>query len=226
MSDASFDPVWEEKFSKGHGARYPWDVVVSFVFRYAPRDRPRGEVRILEVGCGIASNLWFAAREGFQACGVEASASAVAAGRKRFAAEGLAVDLREGSFTELPFASGSFDMVFDRGALTCCGFGAAKRAVAEVRRVLRPGGRFLFNPYCENHFSASSGRPGKDGVVVDIAAGSLVGCGQLAFYSREQVLETLGEGWNILSFQYYEFVEEAVEPRMRHSEWRVVVEKT
>jgi len=68
MSTSSFDPHWEQQIY-GQGAHlnlYPFDVVVTFVFRNAPRDRPRSEVRIVEIGCGAGNNLWFAAREGFR----------------------------------------------------------------------------------------------------------------------------------------------------------------
>lgn len=37
----TFNLVWEEKFAAGHVQYYPWDIVVSFVFRNAPRARPR-----------------------------------------------------------------------------------------------------------------------------------------------------------------------------------------
>ena len=71
------DPVWEEKYSAGHVQRYPWDVVVSFVFRNLPSGRPPSEIKIMEIGFGTAPNLWFAAREGFQVFGIEGSESAV-----------------------------------------------------------------------------------------------------------------------------------------------------
>src|SRR5664279_4381279 len=49
-----------------------------------------------------------------------------------------------GTATALPFADGSFDIAFSAfGALQCVL--DAERAVAEVARVLRPGGRFAFS---------------------------------------------------------------------------------
>ena len=48
------DPVWEEKYSAGQEVRYPVDGIANFVYHNAPKDRPRHEVKVLEVGCGTA----------------------------------------------------------------------------------------------------------------------------------------------------------------------------
>lgn len=224
MTSQTFDPVWEEKYSSGHSEHYPWDVIVSFVFRNAPRHKPRSEACVLEVGCGTASNLWFAAREGFQVAGVDGSPSAIVKARQRFEAEGLHADLRVADFTSLPFEDSSFDLAIDRGALVCAGLQAGQRAVREIHRVLRPGGKFFFNPYSDRHSSAASGEDGPDGLTVNIKAGTMVDVGQICFYGRRQVLDIL-VGWNILSMQHMEYAD-VLEPRwMVHAEWRVVAEK-
>jgi ubiquinone/menaquinone biosynthesis C-methylase UbiE len=219
-----FDPFWEEKYAGGHAQRYPWDVVVSFVFRNAPAGKSRQNIRILEVGCGTASNLWFAAREGFDVYGIDGSASAINYARKRFAGEQLQGDLRVSTFTEIPFESAMFDLVIDRAAITCVDRRAACRAIAEVHRVLSPGGRFLFNPYSDDSASAFSGRSVGDGLIVDIAAGSLVGAGQICFYNRTQILQAL-EAFDIKSLQHVEYEEATAAEKNIHAEWRAVAEK-
>jgi SAM-dependent methyltransferase len=222
----TLDPIWEEKYSRGHAQRYPWDAVVSFVYRHAPRNRPRADIRILEVGFGTASNLWFAAREGFSVAGVEGSASAVELARKRFGDEGLdGANLLVGDFTApLPFEDDAFDLVIDRGALTCCGMSAARRAIADIARVMRLGGHFFFNPYSRAHTSARSGRPGADGVVLDIAHGSLVGAGQICFYDETEVRQTLGSGWTIVRLDHLVISDQAKQPPDIHAEWRAIVQ--
>ncbi len=221
----TFDPIWEEKYSQGHSERYPWDMVVSFVFRHYPRYKQRHEVKILEVGCGTGSNLWFAAREGFQVAGIDASKSAIAYAQKHLAEEGLTGDLQVSDFTMLPFESDCFDLVIDRGAITCCGLSAAKQVVDEVRRVLQVGGKFLCNPYGDRHSSYVSGQPGADGLTFDISAGTLVGVGQICFYGRREVEALFVQGWKLLSVQHMEIVEEISPQYTVHSEWRAIAEK-
>jgi len=197
---------------------------VSFVYRHSPRALPRSQVRILEVGFGAGNNLWFAAREGFQVAGVDASASAVACAQRRFREEQLAGDLRLGNFVELPFESGVFDLAIDRAALSCCGRSDAGRAVAEIRRVLKPGGRFLFTPYSASHTSARRGRRGPDGLVVDIRGGAVAGVGQIRFYTAKDLGELFAKGWRVVSREHVESRQSVGSPGV-HSEWHVIAEK-
>ena len=229
MMDApsSAADFWEEHvygFGK-HLNRYPFDTVVSFVYRNLPPNKPRSQVRLLEVGCGAGNNLWFAAREGLQVAGIDGSASAIASARRRFEEDGLRGDLRVGDFRQLPFPDGWADLAVDRAAITCCGRTDAKQAVGEVRRVLTLGGRFLFNPYASTHSSARTGRPGPEGVTVDISGGSVAGVGKLRFYGPAEIDDLFAEGWTILSRQHLEITDHCAKEHPVHAEWRVVAEK-
>jgi SAM-dependent methyltransferase len=226
-ADMTFHPGWEDMYEAGRALnRYPFDVVVHFVHRNAPRDRPREEVTIVEVGCGTASNLWFAAREGFTVAGIDASASSIQYARERFAAEGLQGDLCIGDFTELPWEDERFDLAIDRAALTHTSRSGARAAVAEIRRVLRPGGRFLFTPFGVGHDSAAFGSPGPDGLTLDISAGELADMPQTCFYDRAAIDQLLGAGWRLLSARRVEKVDELEADCPRQVGWQVVAERT
>ncbi len=96
--------VWNEKYNAGETlCRYPWDRVVSFVFRYYPRDKPKNETKVLEVGFGSGCNLWFCAQEGFESYGVEGSPIAVDHAKEWFLREGLNGHLFQGNFHPLNF---------------------------------------------------------------------------------------------------------------------------
>lgn len=224
-SSPTFDPIWETLRRNGLAIpRYPFDFVVVFVNRFAAKDRPRNEVRILEVGCGTGNNLWFAAREGYAVTGIDGSASAIEFARGRFAEEKLAGKFDIGDFTDLPYDDGQFDLVIDRGGLVCCGISAGKRAVAEVRRVLRDGGYFLFNPFSAKHSCFTDSDPGEDGLRINIR-GAMSGAGQICYYTRQQVDEAIARGWDVVSLEHWEAVDHALPDAPVHAEWRVILRK-
>lgn len=221
-----FDPVWEDIYRAGHANRYPWDAVVSFIYHNRPAGRPADQTSVLEIGCGTAPNLWFAAREGFRVAGIDASAAAIDAASKRFAADRLQGDLRVGSFLALPFSNDSVDLAIDRAALTCVGYSAAQQAVAEVNRVLRKGGKFFCNVYSDRHASARAGRRGADGVTVDISDGSLIGVGQICFYDQGKLTALFSDrAWAVRSLKHVTIAEMLGADAAVHAEWRLIAEK-
>lgn len=72
---------------------------------------------------------------------VDVDANRVAAARERAAAERRSVAVLEGDLQALPFSLRSFDLVVDFG--TCYRVAGPERALAEIARVLRPGGLFV-----------------------------------------------------------------------------------
>jgi SAM-dependent methyltransferase len=227
----AYDPVWEDIYARGHKQWAPWDAVVTFLFRNAPPPRAKKKIQVLEVGCGTASNLFFAAQMGFSVTGVDASASAIAVARERFAREGLSVRLEICDFTHLPFSDEEFDLVIDRGAITCVAPKGAGKCVREVARVIKAGGRFFFNPYSDRSSSAASGErsdgrhiPG--GLRKDIEEGTLTGVGQICFYGLSDIAALLDQdAWRILQLQHMEWFDCLHPLRETHAEYRIVAER-
>ncbi len=93
---------------------------------------------VLDVGCGDATYALAAARAGARVTGLDRSAAALAAARDRAASERLAVDLQVGDAGTLPFPAARFDVVL--AVTVLCFVEEPARAVAEMARVLRPGG--------------------------------------------------------------------------------------
>ena len=220
---ATFDPAWEAKYrdNPAYRNRYPWSCIVSFVMSWAPRDRPRADVHVLEVGCGAGNNLWFCAREGFASAGIDGSASAIDYAKDRFAQEGLRADLRVGDFGALPFASHSFDLCIDHAALSHTTSDGVRRAIAEIHRVLKPGGLFFLNLYSDR--SSSFDRlPDADGVLRNISKGSIVGGAQAAFYGAAEIRGLLSQGWRIKQLRHVEEMEMSTPDRMVHGEWQAI----
>ncbi len=225
LKTKSSDVFWEDKYASGHTVRYPYDSIVTFVLRNAPREVPRNEVRILEVGCGTGNNVWFVAREGFDAYGIDGSKSAIEFARNYLQKEGLEADLKDGNFSSLPWENSFFDIIFDRGAITCCSFSDATKVIQEVARTLKPGGKFFFNPYSEAHSSFASGKQLEDGRVDGICEGSMVGEGQICFYGKQQALNLLTPHFEVESIQHLELSDVTKSGVSIHAEWRIIARK-
>ena len=100
----------------------------------------QAEGEVLEIAAGTARNLAFYP-SGVDLTAIELSPEMLAIGQKRAEALGYPADLRVGDAQELEFPDDCFDTVVCTLAL--CTIPDPRRAVAEARRVLRPGGRLL-----------------------------------------------------------------------------------
>jgi ubiquinone/menaquinone biosynthesis C-methylase UbiE len=101
-------------------------------------EQARGQV--LELAVGTARNLAYYPDD-VAVMGIELSAEMLAIGRRRVGQLGRQADLRLGDAQALDFPENSFDTVVC--TLGLCTIPDPRRAVAEARRVLRPGGRIL-----------------------------------------------------------------------------------
>ena len=95
---------------------------------------------VLDVGCGFGLETERLARLAAPgpAAGIDASAHFIEEAKGRAAAAGLHIDYRTGMAETLPFADASFDHV--RAERLLIYLTDVRRAVAEMKRVLRPGG--------------------------------------------------------------------------------------
>jgi ubiquinone/menaquinone biosynthesis C-methylase UbiE len=100
------------------------------------------EGRVLEIGVGSGLNLPFYRRCTPSVVAVEPSPVLLRRAWRRAKAAAMPVDLVEGSAEALPFADASVDTVVT--TWTLCTIPDVAAALAEVRRVLRPGGALLF----------------------------------------------------------------------------------
>ena len=104
-----------------------------------------GGRRVLEVGCGAGTDLVRFARHRARVTGIDIADSAIALARTNFRQQGLPAELLVADGEQLPFADGTFDLVYAHGVVQYTADG--RRLVSECRRVLRPGGRAIFQVY-------------------------------------------------------------------------------
>jgi 2-polyprenyl-6-hydroxyphenyl methylase/3-demethylubiquinone-9 3-methyltransferase len=97
----------------------------------------------LDVGCGGGLMAEDVARMGFRVTGVDPSAGSLEVAREHARQSGLEIEYVEGVGEALPFEDASFDLVY------CCDVlehvDDVPAVLAESRRVLRPGGLFVYD---------------------------------------------------------------------------------
>jgi len=105
---------------------------------------------VLDVGCGTGVVAITAARAGARAAGLDLTPELLEHARANQAIAGCEVDWTEGDAEALPYPDSTFDVV-----LSQFGHIFAPRpdvALAEMRRVLKPGGRIAFASWPPEHF--------------------------------------------------------------------------
>lgn len=126
-------------------AALPSDVSSSFAGvgnPHAIAPIPTGAT-VIDVGCGAGTDLLLAARRvgaGGRAIGVDMTEAMRRRASRAAAAYGLAhVEVRDGDATRLPVDDHSVDVVMSNGVLNLVP--DKERALSEIARVLKPGGR-------------------------------------------------------------------------------------
>jgi len=109
-----------------------------------PFDELRGR-DVLEIGCGTGVHARLLAEAGARLAAIDLTPTAVELTRRRLALHGLDADVREADAEALPFPDGSFDFVWSWGVIHHSAH--TERVVAEIARVLRPGGRLALMVY-------------------------------------------------------------------------------
>src|SRR5215213_8505955 len=117
--------------------RYRYQEYAPWMPRLMEFEKFRG-ARLLEIGCGMGTDLLQFARGGARCTGVDLTPRSVEITRHRFRLYGAEGNFMISDGERLPFQSESFDVVYSNGVLHHTPDTAG--SIREVHRVLRPGG--------------------------------------------------------------------------------------
>jgi SAM-dependent methyltransferase len=100
--------------------------------------RPAGEKRLLDIGCAYGPFLLAAGEAGFSPLGIDPAEDAAA-----YVRETLKLEARQGAFPDISLETESFDVITLWYVIEH--FQDPRRALAEIRRLLKPGGVLAFS---------------------------------------------------------------------------------
>ena len=129
--------------NKRYRPKYPSETVVQFVFRNFLRD---GKTKVLDLGCGAGRHVFFLGNENIVPYGLDFSDEGIEYTKEMMAANGLgqyADNMSVGTLMQLPYADNFFDGIICYGVLYYLPNEDIKKAVQEMRRVLKPEGKIL-----------------------------------------------------------------------------------
>jgi len=167
---------------------------------FLPLLRAAGARDVLELGCGTGNDAARLAREGFRVVATDLSTEAVAAAIQKY---GDLVDVRAGDMVAgLPFLEASFDAVMANVALHMFTDAVTRAVFADVRRVLREDGLFLF------HVNAHDDRPLRERrrpVLRELEPDCVLEeAGQTVRFFSRGYLDDLLTGWQVVMLDHLE----------------------
>jgi SAM-dependent methyltransferase len=112
------------------------------VLAIPPELKSRSARTALDLGCGVGRHSLFLAEAGLDVVAMDSSATGLEVLRETAAARNLTLELRQADIDSLPFCDSTFDFVLSWDVIYHGNLGDVGRRIAEIWRVLRPGGLF------------------------------------------------------------------------------------
>lgn len=119
-----------------------WGLSSPSLARYRQSVLSNVQGEVLEIGFGTGINLSYYPKHLQKLMTVDANPGMNALAQKRLEASTITVDNRVLNGENLPMADYSFDCVVS--TWTLCSIKNVEQAIAEIHRVLKPGGKFYF----------------------------------------------------------------------------------
>lgn len=219
---SSHENIWET-FWKNVDLRADWQAPTQEVRELLSLFQAHLCRRVLDIGCGIGRHLLLFARAGFEAYGLEPTASGLAQCREALQRSHLTAHLFQGEMQDLSaFETGFFDVVVCWHVIYHAYLATIVATLGEIRRVMRPGGFLVvtFNSTKNKHFGEGN----------EVEPSTFLGAknkldGDLPhhFSTRKEVLR-LVEGFHVISIEEKEETHAGqVIPQTYH--WHVVAQK-
>ncbi|MBI5393461.1 class I SAM-dependent methyltransferase [Candidatus Woesearchaeota archaeon] len=133
----------KEYFQEGERIRYKYHYYLQQLFDRISQEYPNG--KLLEIGCGMGTDLREFARRGMQVTGVDLTENAIDYTKQHLKIFGLQGKLLVSDAEKLPFKENTFDVVYSFGVLHHTP--DTQKAINEAHRVLKRSGKAVIMLY-------------------------------------------------------------------------------
>jgi SAM-dependent methyltransferase len=148
---------WDKRWRDDDG-RADWLTPEADVAAAIDLLRRRGARAVLDLGCGVGRHALALAEAGFAVEAIDGSDGGVEYLADAAHARGLDVRARTALMTDLPFDDGRFDYVLAWNVIYHGDGAIVDRCIAEIRRVLRPGGLYQGTMLSKRNGNFGAGR--------------------------------------------------------------------
>jgi tellurite methyltransferase len=207
---------WQKSWATDEG-RAEWLDPHPAVVALIPELKARGARTALDLGCGVGRHAMLLAESGFRVEAFDGADSGLDVLRQTAVSRGLTVSVKHGNADALPYPDASFDFVLSWNVIYHGTMGDVGGRIAEIWRVLKPGGLYQGTMLPTRHVDYGRGR--------FVAPGTLVTDGpdeernHPHFYCDAATLVTLFSGFELLSLS------QEVQNRPGSWHWHLVAER-
>lgn len=176
--------------------------------------KQKGLERILDLGCGTGRHIPCLLEQGFQVYGCDSSESAL-----QIVQEVLTdVEFKKCDMTSLPYKDEFFDGVLCNFVIQHGALAHAKKAIAEMHRVLRIGGMLYLTVPSTDHPEYATGKEIEPNTKINIDA--IDGDIPHHYFTESEMTDLFGE-YEIIRLQQFYGVSEK-DPNKKSAAWEIL----